>query len=216
MIDVHEIASNDVDFLGSLESLLDNNLLLNAQKWVHCFLNLTKKLTPEGWDLGNCVNGSVSIDDLGKRVSSCWESWIVHQNVVSTVSVSQNPMSSVVHVQDNDVSAVKVFLDFSVWDFSFVGKAELVNGSPDEEVTTGISSVFFEPSVKSSRVVAVSSSREGHWGGAHQATSLTNGVGWGSKVFITPAGVTLLVQRIGSGETDGYQQDEDEEFHVFV
>ncbi len=110
------------------------------------------------------VDSCLAIHYLRERVGGCAVAGIVDEDVVSTVSLSQNPMSSVVHVQDDYFSFVEFGLDLAVADFSFVDESEGVDGSPDEEIATDISSVGFEPGVESGRIVSLSDASQSHGG----------------------------------------------------
>ena len=70
----------------------------------------------------------------------------------SFITGSQNPMSSIVYVTDDNLSGVEVALDSTVLDKTLEVQSQTLDGSPDEKISTGISSVCFEPFVKNSRV----------------------------------------------------------------
>ncbi len=211
-----QIKSDNVNFRGDFNSFLGDDWFFISHKVVDSWSGIQQKVVPEAWELVDCVYTGVTVNDLWQAVGGGWKSWVVNLNVVSTVSVSQNVVSSVVNVKNNDVSGVKVALDLSIRNLAVEGQTKFVDGSPNKEISTDITSVALQPWVEGGWVVVVSSSGKGHGGGAHQASSLADGVGWSSELFTSPSGITLFVEWVGSGQADDQKEGENKDFHWFM
>lgn len=161
----------------------------------------------EVWSVGTSVNGVLAIDDLGKSVGSGWVSRVVDVDVVSAVAVGQNPVTSVMDVADDDFTGVKLGFDLAVWNLSFVSQTEFADGTPNEQVSADVTSIALEPGIEGAWIVIVSGSGETHGNRWHGTTSFTDGVGWGSKLFISPSGVTLLVHWVSSAQNNSHKKD---------
>lgn len=86
-------------------------------------------------------------------------------------------MSSVVNVQNHNLVGFKSIINARVGDLADIGEAERADGSPNKEIATDVSTVSLEPGIEGAGVVVLSNSGEGHGDGAHEASSLADGIG---------------------------------------
>ena len=89
-----------------------------------------------------------SSDNLTFSVWSGVETWVVDGVASTAVSCGKNPMASIVDIQNDNLSWVNSWLDLSVvWGLTLIAETEGWNSGPDEEISTGKSSVTLEPFV---------------------------------------------------------------------
>ena len=180
-----------------------NFLLLAPGK--HLF-NVVDPAAEEFGQLADAVDSVVSIDDLAQGIAAGGVSGVVNHDVVSAVALGQDPVSSTVDVEDNDLSIVQVRFNGTVTHKANEIQTQFVDGGPNEEISAGISTIADEPLVESSWVVAVSSSREGHGGWAHKASWLADSFATSSSKGLTsPLWVTLLVEREVAGQGKSHE-----------
>lgn len=93
---------------------------------------------------------------------------------------SQYPVTSVVNIQNHNMTCRQTRSDIAVWDLSLVAESEGWDRAPDEEISTYIASMSFEPGVESAWVIAFADACKGHGYGTHEASSFTDGIGAGT------------------------------------
>ncbi len=142
----------------------------------------------------------LSINDLSKTVWISRVFWIIYQDVVLIVPISQNPMLTFFDVANHYFTLVKAFLYLSVWHFSLKAETQQVDGSPNKQVTIYITFIWLEPFVKSGWIKFVSSACKSHWGGRYETSCSADGVVRSAELLFCPSWITLLEHRICSGD----------------
>lgn len=71
--------------------------------------------------LSRFVYSVLAIHDLRKGVGCSAESGVIDKDVISTVTMSQNPMPAIVHIAYHNFTSIQFWFDLAVGNFSFEG-----------------------------------------------------------------------------------------------
>ena len=113
-------------------------------------------------------------------------------------------MAAIIDVQDDSLALIVVCRNCSfICSFAFVGEAKFTNRAPNEIVIGRVSTVGFQPLVEClgsgfGSINGLVTVIDDHRHAGNQAASLADCFGTIPVGVTTPAGVTLLVQRVCS------------------
>lgn len=118
------------------------------------------------------------------------------EDVVSSISSQENPVTATVDVGDNAMTTIKTVYELlhSRDLLSTVHETELVHSTPDDQVALSVASVSGEPVVEGSGVVSFAAAVQVHRDGAHGTSDLADRGSRSSDAVSTPAAIALLVQ----------------------
>ena len=140
----------------------------------------------------------------GERASVCTRIIDVEGLTIGTDTSGQHPVTTVVHVQDDDIVGTDVILDLGLvgW-LTNVLQAVSGNGAPDEQSALDVATVGSQEGVQGARVGrltvdVLAETVQGHGHGAHQTTDATDS-GATTESMTAPSAVTLLEQWVVAG-----------------
>ena len=71
--------------------------------------------------LSSFVYSVLAIHDLRKGVGCSAESRVINKDIIATVTMSQNPMSAIVHIAYHNFTSIQFLFDLAVGNFTFEG-----------------------------------------------------------------------------------------------